>query len=102
MGTTAVCALVSILAISEWKLASAPYFLAGGLLYIVGTFMVTGMGNVPLNNRLAAARATDPAASGLWQHYLERWTLLNTLRTLCATAAAVMFIIGLLKSTRLG
>lgn len=97
MGTALLSLLVAILAIKGWGLPAAPYFLVGALLYIVGTFLVTGMGNVPLNNKLASTKATDPAASDTWQHYLDKWTRLNTLRTVCATAATVVLITGLMK-----
>ena len=96
MGTAATSLLLSFLAIMAWQQPSAPYLLSGALLYIIGTFLVTGMGNVPLNDRLASITATDPAADDIWQHYLERWTQLNTLRTACSTTAAVVLLIGLL------
>ena len=97
MGTVVISLLVVILAIKGWGLPAAPYFLVGALLYIVGTFLVTGMGNVPLNNQLASIKAEDPAASDTWQHYLDRWTRLNTIRTVSAIAATVLLLIGLLK-----
>lgn len=97
MGTAAISLLLSIFAIIEWDMPAAPYFLSGAMLYIIGTLLVTGMGNVPLNNRLASIAATDPAASNTWQHYLERWVQLNTLRTICAMAATAVLITGLIK-----
>jgi len=97
MGTAVMSLLLVIISIMKWELLSAPYFLSGALLYIVGTFLVTGMGNVPLNNQLAAIAVTDDMAEGIWQLYLERWTWLNTLRTICAVAATVVLIIGLVK-----
>ena len=97
MGTAVISLLVAILALRGWDMPAAPYFLIGALLYIVGTFLVTGMGNVPLNNQLAAITVNDPAASDIWQHYLDRWTRLNTIRTVSAMAAAVIILIGLLK-----
>jgi len=97
IGTAATSLLVAIIAIMGWETPAAPYFLVGALLYIVGTFLVTGMGNVPLNNQLASIRVADPAASDIWQHYLDRWTQLNTVRTVCAMAATVVLIIGLIK-----
>jgi uncharacterized membrane protein len=97
MGTTVISLLVLIVAISGWGMPAAPYFMLGALLYIVGTFIVTGVGNVPLNNQLASIAATDPAASDIWKHYLKRWTQLNTLRTFCAMAAAIVLLTGLLK-----
>jgi uncharacterized membrane protein len=97
MGTAIVSVLVAILAVSRWELPASPYFLVGALLYITGTFLVTGLGNVPLNNQLASITATDSAASNIWQHYVERWTQLNTFRTVCALAASVVLLTGLLK-----
>ncbi len=98
MGTTVISLLVTILAIKGWGMPAAPYYLAGAGFYIVGTFLVTGLGNVPLNNRLAAIERNDPAASEIWRHYLDRWTRLNTYRTLSATMAALMMLIGLMKA----
>jgi uncharacterized membrane protein len=98
MGTTAISVLVAALAVKGWGTPSAPLFLSGALLYIVGTFLVTGLGNVPLNDQLAAISASDPEIISVWQHYLDRWTLLNTTRTVAAAAATLMFTLGLLRS----
>jgi len=99
MGTTAISLVVAVLAIMAWSSPSAPYFLAGASLYVVGTFLVTGLGNVPLNDQLAAVSATDPRAVAVWEHYLDRWTLLNTIRTVAAAAAALMFTLGLIQGS---
>ena len=99
MGTTLLSVLVVVLAIIGWGEASAPYFLAGALSYVIGTFLVTGLGNVPLNNKLAAVSAVEPDAIAVWEHYLDRWTTLNTIRTVAATAAAMLFTIGLIQNT---
>jgi uncharacterized membrane protein len=97
MGTAIISLLVTILAVIGWQMPAAPYYLVGAVLYIVGTFMLTGLGNVPLNNQLAAISANDPAASESWQYYLDQWTRLNTLRTISATAAAMVMLVGLLE-----
>lgn len=97
MGTTVISLLLTVLAVIGWQIPAAPYYLVGAVLYIVGTFMLTGLGNVPMNNQLAAVSANNPAASESWQHYLDQWTRLNTLRTISATAAAMVMLIGLLE-----
>lgn len=97
MGTTIISLLVTILAVIGWQMPSAPYYLVGAVFYIAGTFLITGMGNVPLNNQLAAISASDPAAGDIWQHYLDQWTRLNTIRTFSSTIATVIMLIGLLK-----
>jgi uncharacterized membrane protein len=81
---------------------AALLFLGGAVSYFAGTFLVTMIGNVPLNNQLAAVSATDPAASDVWNHYLERWTMWNTVRTVAAMLAALLFCLGLLRLALVG
>jgi uncharacterized membrane protein len=95
MGTAVISFLLIVLSVVQWGTASAPFFLLGAVSYLVGTFLVTVIGNVPLNNRLQAVSGSDASAFPVWEHYLDRWTLLNTLRTLGAVAAALMFTLGL-------
>lgn len=95
MGTAAISLLVAGLAMSSWGAPSAPWFVAGALSYVIGTFFVTSLGNVPLNDRLAAVQAGDPDATTVWENYLDRWTRLNTVRTVAAMCAALLFSIGL-------
>ena len=97
MGTAAISLLVAVLAVKWWETPSAPWLVAGALLYLVGTFLLTGLGNVPLNKQLAAVQANDPAAIEVWQQYLDRWTLLNSVRTVAAMCAALMFAVGLIQ-----
>ncbi len=98
IGTTALSMIVAVLAVKGWGEPSAPWYLTGALLYIIGTFLVTGLGNVPLNNQLATVAAVDPEAIAVWARYLDRWTLLNTVRTVGASAATLTFAIGLIRS----
>ena len=65
------------LALAGWGRPWTPLFLGGALFYLVGTFLVTALGNVPLNDQLAAVSATDPAALDVWEHYVSRWTHLT-------------------------
>ncbi len=97
IGTAVISLMLAVLTIKGWGMPSAPWFLAGALLYLLGTFLVTGLGNVPLNEKLAVISATDSSAVAVWEHYLDRWTLLNTVRTVAATAAAFSFTVGLMR-----
>ena len=92
---TAVVSIVSAgLAAAAWGLGPALWFVLGALLYCLGTFFLTGIGNVPLNNQLGAA--SDPESGHLGQRYQHRWTRLNTIRTIAAVAAAAAFVTGIL------
>ncbi len=95
MGTAALS--VAILFVSFGEAGSVAGMLAnvGAVLYLVGTFLVTVRGNVPLNNKLADAAADDPSSVALWEDYLVRWTRLNTLRTAASLAAVVCFAVAL-------
>lgn len=98
VGTAAVALLLMLHSLGHWGTEQSPLFLAGAVSYFFGTFVVTIAGNVPLNNRLAAATPNEHAVP-VWQHYLERWTQLNTLRATAAIASALAFAIGLSGGT---
>ena len=98
IGTAAISLLVAVLAAKGWGAPTAPWYLAGSVFYLMGTFLVTVLGNVPLNDQLAGVDGTDPAAVTVWEHYLYRWTLLNTIRTAAAVSAALTFTFGLMLS----
>ena len=95
-GTAVVSIVAAGLAAAAWGLGPALWFVLGALLYCLGTFFLTGIGNVPLNNQLAAA--SDPESGHLWQRYQHRWTRLNTIRTIAAVAAAAAFVTGILTA----
>lgn len=99
LGTAAACLLLAIASLLQRHQPSAPYLLLGSLLYLVGTFLVTLVGNVPLNNALASAKPDSPEGAALWSKYLTNWTLWNHLRTAAALAAAALLTIALCYRT---
>ena len=76
----------------RWSEPGATAMLAGGLVYVIGMFVVTMIFNVPLNNALAAADPASSEAAALWARYPETWTWWNHVRTLASTAACALFI----------
>lgn len=95
-GTAAVCVAAIVVGLRDRGSAPAPWLVAAGVLYLVGTIGVTVALNVPLNDRLAAL---DPTAAGAeWPAYLRDWVRWNHLRALSSTAAAVSFLVGLLRA----
>lgn len=63
----------------------------GAAIYTLGVPLVTILGNVPMNERLAKLDAGSAEGVAYWQVYLSGWTRWNTLRTLACYAAAVLF-----------
>jgi uncharacterized membrane protein len=95
MGTAALCGLLAVSSLLRWQQPGAAWLLAGSLLYLIGTFLVTMVFNVPRNNALAAAAPADPASARLWAGYLASWTAWNHVRTAAALAATASFILAL-------
>lgn len=99
VGTAVVCAWLAIAALLKWHSPSAAYVLLGCLLYLVGTFGVTIIGNVPLNYALDAAKPNTPEAADLRTRYLSQWTLWNHGRTVAALIATGAFAWAIRVST---
>jgi len=95
LATAAACVLVVISSLWRMHHRGAVYTLAGGALYLVGTFLVTVVFNVPKNEALASVAPTDPNSASLWTSYLVTWTAWNHVRTAAALAAAASLTIGL-------
>lgn len=62
--------------------------IVGGLLYIVGCFVLTMVVNVPMNNRL---ERTD---DDYWPEYLRKWTLWNHVRGVACLASTIILLLG--------
>ncbi|MEO0513768.1 MAG: anthrone oxygenase family protein [Planctomycetota bacterium] len=67
----------------------------GTALYVLGTFGITALFNVPLNNALDTVEAGTAQAAELWARYLDRWTLWNHVRTVFALLAAAAYALAL-------
>ena len=73
---------------------------AGALLYFIGTFLVTMVFNVPLNDALAAAAPDSADGASLWARYLGTWTVWNHVRTIAAFAGAALLTVALCLQAR--
>jgi uncharacterized membrane protein len=97
LGTAVACALVVVSSLLQWNEAGSAYLLSGGLIYLIGTLLVTLVFNVPRNNALAALDAASANGDRLWASYVTSWTAWNHVRTAAALAAEVLLIIALLS-----
>jgi uncharacterized membrane protein len=97
-GTAVLSLVAGWLALAGWDQPSASFFLAGAFFYLVGTILVTMLGNVPLDNQLATVSATDPGTRKVWERYLDRWTMWNHVRTAAAIVAALLYTLGVLRN----
>ena len=94
-GTGVACLSIAFLAWGDAAGAQRACLFAACALYLFGSILVTIVGNVPLNDQLAAVGIGNAEATPLWSHYLSRWTLWNHVRTAASLAAAGLFAISL-------
>lgn len=95
MGTAVVAVALVAVALFQWSLPGSVYLLAGGVLYVAGCFLVTMIGNVPLNNALMAVAADSTTGVQVWAKYLADWVWWNHVRTVASLLATGFFIVAL-------
>lgn len=71
-----------------------PLILTGTAIYIMTVILVTIIGNVPMNEKLARMPASSPETITYWRVYGLRWTRLNHLRTIGSFATAICFLLA--------
>ena len=67
---------------------------AAGLVYLIGTLLVTFAFNVPLNIDLEGYSLTNPASIGLMESFIRDWSLWNDVRTLSSLLAFALFAVA--------
>jgi uncharacterized membrane protein len=75
------------------------FLLAAALTYFIGTLLVTGLGNVPLNNALDALNINELSTDqimGKRNQYELRWNRLHTIRTVFAVLSFLLLVIPVL------
>lgn len=95
LGTTGTSAILVVAGLVTFSERDALWLLAGGLLYVVGTFAVTMAFNVPRNEALAGLDPNGIEATVAWTRYVREWTAWNHVRTTAAIAAAGCLAIAL-------
>jgi len=76
----------------------ATVLIASGLLYFFGVFVVTIIGNIPMNHALEKLPQGGVAAQAYWPDYVKSWVLWNHLRWITALGASTCYVIGAVLS----
>lgn len=95
LGTAAVSVYAVVFALRHGEEPGRVFLLAGGLLYLAGSLIVTMAFNVPMNDALASANAATPEGVRVWTNYLSVWTAWNHVRTAASLAATAAFALAL-------
>lgn len=99
-GTAALTLVTAVIAVRNWSEPGAVFLLAGSLLYLVGSIVVTVAFNVPLNDALAAVAPDSAEGAARWASYVPDWTAWNHVRTIASLAAAASFIVALVRQAQ--
>jgi uncharacterized membrane protein len=95
-GTAVLCGVLAVTAPFTTDESDATLRAIGSVLYVVGTFGVTMVVNVPMNNALDAVDPANEEGGSYWRRtYLRRWTTWNHLRALLGAAGSVLLILAL-------
>jgi uncharacterized membrane protein len=102
LGTAVGCVILVVSALLTWQHPGAACVLVGSALYLLGTFLVTTIFNVPRNDALAGLNSASAESARFWAEYVAGWTLWNHVRTIAAIAAAILLVIALWSSSARG
>jgi uncharacterized membrane protein len=94
VGSTILCALTIFVTLRGGPTLKSVPLIAGCVVFIAGSFLVTGILNVPLNDALEAITLNDPGAPKLWSKFLTDWTYWNHARVISSLVAAVMIVVS--------
>ena len=97
LGTGVACALAVVFGWQQFGNAALAWAIAGGVVYVLGSIVVTIVFNVPLNNRLAAVDADSEAGAQMWQIYLVRWVRWNHVRSVATIVSTLLLIMAILS-----
>ncbi len=96
VGMAPVATVLSLYAFAFVDGPEKPWWIAGGAFYVAGTFLVTVLGNVPMNKRLDPMSPDGVVAQDYWRSYATTWTVWNHVRTVASALAAACMFIGCL------
>jgi uncharacterized membrane protein len=93
-GTGVGCAVLAVVAVTNWSDAAAPWALAGCALYEASLGLTFGY-HVPLNHALDALDPTAPDAASRWRQHLDRWVPWNHVRAVTSLGGVVALAVAL-------
>ncbi|MGW3102180.1 anthrone oxygenase family protein [Streptomyces sp. NPDC001100] len=94
-GSALVCAVIAVVTFVLWPDRGTTELLLGSALYLVGSFGLTLVANVPRNEALLKLDPGTPEAAAYWPSYIREWTMWNHVRAVTSAAAALVYMLAL-------
>ncbi|WP_409237591.1 DUF1772 domain-containing protein [Streptomyces sp. PA5.6] len=95
LGATGLCVVLAVVTFVLWPDEGTVELLLGSALYVVGSFGVTVVANIPRNDALAKVDPDSAEGAAYWRTYVREWTVWNHVRTGASLAATAAFILAL-------
>ncbi|MEU5776381.1 anthrone oxygenase family protein [Streptomyces venezuelae] len=95
LGATGLCVVLAVVTFVLWPDEGTFELLLGSALYVVGSFGVTVVANIPRNDALAKVDPDSAEGAAYWRTYVSEWTMWNHVRTGASLAATAAFILAL-------
>ena len=95
MGTPIACVVILLAGIMSNGATNYSYAYIAAIIYIVGSFGVTIIKNVPMNNILKELNTNDEDDIKYWQVYFKKWTFWNHVRFWASLAPCVLFTLNI-------
>jgi uncharacterized membrane protein len=96
---------LSIASVYQFNTGKTTFWLMliASVLYLIGTIGVTGLGNVPLNNKLAALNLIEMSPQKLLEFrsfYENNWNRLHLIRTIFAVGSFVLSVLAVFTHSK--
>ncbi|QWB26312.1 MULTISPECIES: DUF1772 domain-containing protein [Streptomyces] len=95
LGSAVLCAVIAVVTFVLWPEEGTVELLVGSALYLVGSFGLTMVANVPRNDALAKLEPGTSEAAAYWPAYVREWTMWNHVRTVASAGAALAYVLAL-------
>ncbi|MGY0487195.1 anthrone oxygenase family protein [Streptomyces sp. WG-D5] len=97
LGAAVLCAVIAVVTFVLWPDPGTLELLLGCALYLVGSFGVTVLANVPRNAALAGLAGAEESESSAahWRAYLVEWVRWNHVRAAAGVVASALFVLSL-------
>ncbi len=94
LSITVFSVLFALYSLAVFEGAALITLTLASLVYVPSVFLMTMLGNVPMNNRLDSVDHTSVEAQNYWMEYGAKWTRLNHCRSLGSTLTSGLYIIA--------
>jgi uncharacterized membrane protein len=97
IGMAVVSPIMAAFALWQGSGPATAWFISATVTYVIGTFGVTVVFNVPMNERLDRMAHDSTVAAAYWHRYVPAWSFWNTVRTLASAAAAIFMLMAVVE-----